>query len=333
MTESSAKRDHGGNLDAAIAQYGGERSDWLDLSTGINPTPYPVPWLPAEAWAELPTETRLASLLQAAKQAYGTQASLIPFPGAQGAIQAFPRLRDPGRARVISPTYNEHRAALENDGWQVAKVAQIGDLDGADLAVVVNPNNPDGKRYDPLSLIDLSGTVGLLIVDESFVETDSSLSIASHFPDVPPNVVALRSFGKFYGLAGLRLGFAVAQGQVAERLSNLSGPWPISGPAIEIARKAFADVDWQETTRRRLTRDAQRLDELARSAGWTLLGGTSLFRTYETPNAAEAQQFLASARIWSRIFPYSNTWLRLGLPPQDRWDQLSNAINAVGTAS
>lgn len=332
MIERPAKRDHGGNLDAAIAHYGGERSDWLDLSTGINPIPYPMPQIHAEAWAELPTETRLRSLIQAAKQAYGTQASLIPFAGAQGAIQAFPRLRDPGRACVISPTYNEHQAALENDGWQVEHVAKIGDLKGADLAVVVNPNNPDGKTCDPKSLIDLACAVGLLIVDESFVETDPSLSIAPHFPDVPPNVVVLRSFGKFYGLAGLRLGFALAQGQLAERLSNLSGPWPISGPAIEIASRAFLDVDWQEAMRTRLTRDAQRLDEMAHSAGWTLLGGTSLFRTYETPNAAAAQQSLASDRIWSRIFPYSNTWLRLGLPPQDRWDQLSSAINAVGAA-
>lgn len=332
MTESAAKRDHGGNLDAAIAQYGGERGDWLDLSTGINPVPYPMPEISAEAWAELPTETRLRSLIQAAKQAYGTRAGLVPFPGAQGAIQAIPRLREPSQARVISPTYNEHRAALENDGWQVQSVAQIGDLEGTDLAVVVNPNNPDGKKYDPQSLIDLAGKVGLLIVDESFVETDQSLSIAPCFPDVPPNVVVLRSFGKFYGLAGLRLGFALAQGQVAERLSNLSGPWPISGPAIEVARHAFADVDWQEATRQRLARDSLHLDGLARSAGWTLLGGTSLFRTYETSSAAAAQQSLARARIWSRIFPYSDTWLRLGLPPLDAWDQLSAAIDGAGKA-
>ncbi|MEO1226074.1 MAG: threonine-phosphate decarboxylase CobD [Pseudomonadota bacterium] len=323
MTKTSNKKDHGGNVDDALRTYGGDRGDWLDLSTGINPEPYPVGRISSPAWAELPSETTLASLKRAARSAYGTDADVIPFHGAQGAIQAMPHLAEARRACILTPTYNEHRAALMTAGWRVEDVTGLGALCGADMAVVVNPNNPDGQRHDPRSLIGLAGKVGLLVVDESFVETDQALSLA---PDVPSNVVVIRSFGKFYGLAGVRLGFALAHGRFAARLADLAGPWPVSGPAIEIARRAFDDTAWRADTRKRLAGDAKRLDALADSAGWDLVGGTSLFRTYATPNAAAAQAALARYRVWSRIFPYSDRWLRLGLPPSDGWDQLEAAF-------
>lgn len=323
MAQTSNNRDHGGNLDAALRIYGGDRGDWLDLSTGINPEPYPVGRVSPPAWAALPSETMLSSLKRAAASAYGTDADVIPFHGAQGAIQAMPHLAETRRAGILTPTYNEHRAALVTAGWRVEDVTSLDALCGADMAVVVNPNNPDGRRVDPKSLTALARKVGLLVVDESFVETDEALSVA---PNVSSNVVVLRSFGKFYGLGGVRLGFALARGLIAERLADLAGPWPVSGPAIEIAIRAFDDAAWRAETHKRLAGDAKRLDTLAVSAGWDLVGGTSLFRTYATPNAVATQAALAQNRVWSRIFPYSDRWLRLGLPPSDRWDQLEAAF-------
>ncbi|MGK7753831.1 MULTISPECIES: threonine-phosphate decarboxylase CobD [unclassified Roseovarius] len=320
-------RDHGGNLDAAIARLGGTPAEWLDLSTGINPEPYPVPPITADAWAVLPRKSDLARLRDAAASAYATPLRVIPMNGAQGAIQLVPWLAKPGCAAVMAPTYNEHAAALRACGWQVAEVASTDALRGADLAVVVNPNNPDGRRTSPDALLDLAGDVGLLVVDESFVDPEPHLSVASR--DCPANCLILRSFGKFYGLAGLRLGFALASGAVADRLAELAGPWPVSGPAIEIACTALADKEWQARTVQRLTKDVARLDDLAARAGWTLVGGTPLFRTYEVPEAHTAQEALAMHKVWSRIFPYSNRWLRLGLPPRTRWTQLEAAIGAA----
>ncbi|QFT91753.1 Histidinol-phosphate aminotransferase [Roseovarius sp. THAF9] len=320
-------RDHGGNLDAAIARLGGDPADWLDLSTGINPEPYPVPPISGDAWAVLPRKSDLARLRDAAASAYATSLRVIPMNGAQGAIQLVPRLAQPGRAAIMAPTYNEHGAALRTCGWQVEEVASADGLWGADLAVVVNPNNPDGRRAAPEALIDLAAGVGLLIVDESFVDPEPHLSIGSR--DCPANCVVLRSFGKFYGLAGLRLGFALASGAVADHLADLAGPWPVSGPAIEIACAALADNEWQARAVERLTQDAARLDSLASDAGWTLVGGTPLFRTYDVAEAHRAQESLAINRVWSRIFPYSDRWLRLGLPPQTRWQQLEEAIGAA----
>ncbi|SEG42689.1 L-threonine O-3-phosphate decarboxylase [Thalassococcus halodurans] len=324
MTQS---RDHGGNLDAAMARFGGTSNDWLDLSTGINPMPYPLPPIPQTSWEVLPRKTEMARLSNVAAKAYNTPARVIATSGAQGAIQIVPWLRAPGRAAVLAPTYNEHAAALRACGWQVDEVSKLDALAGADLAVVVNPNNPDGRRTTPDRLQALSQQVGLLIIDESFGDPEPDLSLAPQLEQ--DNVVILRSFGKFYGLAGVRLGFALAQGSLADRLADMVGPWPVSGPAIDIACQALADTNWQEQTIDWLAASSDRLDGMAQKAGWEVVGGTPLFRTYATPDATAAQNALAAHHVWSRIFPYSNSWIRLGLPKDDRWSQLEAAMEAA----
>ncbi len=317
-------RDHGGNLDDAIARHGG--SGWLDLSTGINPVAYPLPPLPDRAWAALPTRAEMAALEATARRAYATPAEAVAFAGAQAAIQSVPHVAPPGRALVLAPTYNEHAGSLRAAGRAVTETAELADLAGAAVAILVNPNNPDGRRHDPAEIARLAPRVGLLVVDESFADADPALSLASRL-DGLPNVAVLRSFGKFYGLAGLRLGFVLAAPPLAARFRAAAGPWPVSGPAILAGTAALADTAWQRATTERLAADAARLDALAGAAGWTLVGGTTLFRTYDTDDAAAAQDRLACHRIWSRIFPYSSRWIRLGLPGKaDGWRRLAAAL-------
>lgn len=320
-------RDHGGNLDAAQATYGGAAQDWVDLSTGINRVSYPLPPIDQDAWQALPTARDMAGLEGAARHAYGTAAQIVATAGAQAAIQAVPFLRPTGQARVLTPTYNEHAACLRASGWAVTETPDLCSLAGADLAVVVTPNNPDGRIVTPEQLLQLASGVGLLVVDESFGDARPDLSLARH--DLPDNVLVLRSFGKFYGLAGVRLGFAIGQGSVATRLREIAGPWPVSGPAITLARAALTDAAWQAETVKRLHADCARMDALAQQAGWTLAGGTELFRTYTTPDAAAAQDHLARHHIWSRIFPYSTQWIRLGLPAPQEWPQVTAAFDAL----
>lgn len=316
-------RDHGGNLDRAMARWGGTAEDWLDLSTGINPRAYPVGTPSDHAWTALPTRADLARLSNAAARAYGTEASVLPLAGAQAAIQMVPGLATPGLARVLGPTYNEHAAAFGTAGWQVETVDTLDALAGADAAVVVNPNNPDGTVTAPDRLTRLAGEVDLLIVDESFADPMPQHSVAGQ---AGGNLLVLRSFGKFYGLAGLRLGFVLGDPDMLARLSAMAGPWPVSGAAVEIGCRALADDDWKAGTTRRLAEDADRLDDLARRAGWQLAGGTTLFRLYETHDATSAQTRLAEARVWSRVFPYSDRWIRLGLPDGAGWAQLETAL-------
>jgi len=316
---------HGGDLDRAVARFGGDPAAWIDLSTGINRRPWPVQGPSVRAWQALPTNAALGRLTEAARAAYGAGGAVLPVPGAQAAIGALPRLWPCGRARVLGPTYTGHAAALAAAGWIVEEVTTPAALAGADLAVIVNPNNPDGRALPAGEVMGLHARSGRLLVDESFADVVPCLSVAARTG--PPGLVVLRSFGKFYGLAGLRLGFVLADDATVAGLGGLLGPWPVSGPAAEIGAAALADGDWAEATRARLAGEVARLDELAAGAGWRLLGGTALFRLYETGDADRAQARLARHLIWSRRFDRSPGALRLGLPGGEaEWARLAAAL-------
>lgn len=320
-------RDHGGNIDWAIAQYGA--GDWIDLSTGINRRPRPIEKISARAWQALPTAQASRRLTQVAAGWFGcAPENVLPVNGASAAIQMIPRLFAPGTAAVLTPTYNEHAASLRSAGWSINEVADPRHMAGADLAVVVNPNNPDGREWSSETLMELAQKVGHLIVDESFADPRPDLSIATGFTD---NTLILRSFGKFWGLAGLRLGFVIGHADMLAKLSEAAGPWMVNGPALEIATAAMADADWADDAIVYHSEAGLRLDHLALRAGWQTVGGTHLFRLYNTADAAAAQAALARHHIWTRRFPYSATWLRMGVPGnRDEWDRVTAAFKILG---
>ena len=317
--------EHGGNLHLALQRFGGELRDWIDLSTGINRQPYPVGELQADCWSALPSKSALTSLHHAAQEAYGTSAPVLATNGAQAAIQWLPHLASRGRVRILSPTYNEYAAVFSGAGWQVTEVSGLDGLTGADMAVLANPNNPDGRQYEPRQLLELLPEVGRLVIDESFADAIPELSLASHAGC--PRLLILRSFGKFFGLAGLRLGFVIGSEADIAALAAMAGPWPVSGPALAIGARALTDREWAKATSARLARDCKRLDAEVSRLGWALVGGTPLFRLYETGDATRAQERLARSHVWSRIFPYHRGWLRLGLPGNEsEWTRLSAAL-------
>ena len=310
-----AQRDHGGGLASAMAQYGGDRTDWLDLSTGINPLPYPIGQLAVSDWTALPDHDAFEALTAAARAFWDVpkSASILPAPGASAVIARLPTLATPGRVRITTPTYNEHAAAFRSQGWDVTE-------DGAaDARVLVHPNNPDGRLWQASD-----ADAVLTVIDESFCDVAPEASLI-HLAE-KPGVIVLKSFGKFWGLAGLRLGFAIGQPDLVARLNDLTGPWAVSGPALRIGARALQDTGWADMARARLAQDAERLDALITSRGAQLVGGTDLFRLYQVDRATDWQDRLARAHIWSRNFPYSETFLRLGLPPSDGWSRLKAAL-------
>ncbi|WP_369724894.1 threonine-phosphate decarboxylase CobD [Bradyrhizobium sp. LLZ17] len=319
-------REHGGNLDQAQRRFGGRAEDWIDLSTGINRLPYPVGEVSMRAWSLLPSRSDIEALHRAAQHAYNTSAPVVAMGGAQTAIQRLPQLAPPGRARILAPTYNEYAAVLSAAGWNVAEVGELDALAGADLAIVVNPNNPDGRCYKPADLLALLPRVRRLVIDESFADAVPHGSLASEAGR--PGLLILRSFGKFYGLAGLRLGFALGDASDIANLATAIGPWPVSGAAIAIGCRALADDAWAEATSARLAADSDRLDAMVQSQTWRLVGGTPLFRLYEMPDALAMQEKLATARIWPRVFTQRPRWLRLGLPGSEtEWTRLGEALS------
>lgn len=314
---SQAPRDHGGGLDAAIREFGGTREDWIDLSTGINPVPYPLCDVPMGAWTALPDAAAFASLERAARQVWSVpkDAAVLAAPGASALIARLPALKPAGQVHIPTPTYNEHFAAFHAHGWSPASDAGTP----PDAKVIVHPNNPDGRLWTPSD-----ATAPFTIIDESFCDISPEHSLI-HLATRPGTIV-LKSFGKFWGLAGLRLGFAIGDPDLLAQLSEFIGPWAVSGPALQIGAAALEDRDWAQATRYRLQIDADRLDTLMTDAGASVVGGTSLFRLYQVPRAKDWQDRLAQHHIWSRIFPYSGTWLRLGLPPSHGWTRLEEAL-------
>jgi cobalamin biosynthetic protein CobC len=321
---------HGGDLAAARRLFPGAPEPFIDLSTGINPFSYPLPRLDPAVFARLPQPGALERLAAIAARTYGAPSSnhVVAAPGLQILLPIVAALARPGRAAVLGPTYAEHARVAVLAGHTVREVADLAGLGGTDLAVVVNPNNPDGRIVGRDALLALAAALapGLLVVDEAFM--DVGPAGASLAPDVThPNLVVLRSFGKFFGLAGLRLGFAHAAPELAMRLRARLGPWAVSGPALAIGVSALADAGWIATTRERLAATARRLDASLAESGLEIVGGTDLFRLARAPAADEVFERLGRAGIFVRRFAEQPGWLRFGLPGDEaQWQRLDDAL-------
>lgn len=316
MTASTEKPiEHGGDLEALGRRYPHAPRPWIDLSTGINPVPYPIGNLPAEGWSRLPSRADDEALLDAAGRRYGIgpDASIVAAPGTQALIQLLPRLQPRSRVAIVGRTYAEHELCWRREGHAVSVVADLAAAAGADVVVVVNPDNPTGRLVSVDALRAVKAT--LLVIDEAFIDfLPAQASLAGALPD---NTVVLRSFGKTYGLAGVRLGFAVAAPAIVQRLRGALGPWAVSGPAQEIGRRALADDAWLDAASRRLTIHSEKLDALLSAAGCKVLGGTILFRLVEHCDASRVADALARHGIHVRRFTDRPTLLRFGLPADD----------------
>jgi cobalamin biosynthetic protein CobC len=323
---------HGGDLGAARRLFPDAPEPFVDLSTGINPHPYPLPPLSPDLFARLPEPAALDRLAAIAAKAYRAPSGrhVVPAPGTQILLPLVAGLVPPGCAAVLGPTYAEFGRVAALVGHAVAEVGDVARLKEADLAVVVNPNNPDGRLFKKHELLELADAQrrrgGLLVVDEAFMDvgpSDASLcgEVGRH------HIVVLRSFGKFFGLAGMRLGFAVASPATAAQLAASLGPWAVSGPAIAIGAAALADAEWAAAMRAQLARDAARLDALLAGSGISVVGGTSLFRLLHTATAGRLFDHLGRAGVLVRRFAEHPSWLRLGLPDDEAaWDRLGAAF-------
>jgi cobalamin biosynthetic protein CobC len=314
---------HGGDINAARAVFPHAPEPWIDLSTGINPEPYPLPAIDPAAWACLPDPSEVADLQRVAAARYGcAPQQVVVAPGTQALLQWLPRLFPAARVAIPGPTYGGHASAWRAAGAEVVE-------NDASHAVVVSPNNPDGRRTPLPALRTLAERLTLLVVDEAFADFDDE-SLAA---DPPPNTIVLRSFGKTYGLAGARLGFAIAREEMAERLREALGPWAVGGPTLALGVAALGDPAWLDTARRRLTADAVWLDARLDAAGFRVVGGTLLFRLAAKADAGEEFRRLGEAGILVRPFGYRRDWLRFGMPRAQDRARVAAALQAAGRVS
>ncbi len=308
--------EHGGRLNEAARRFGIPREQWLDLSTGIAPWSYPLPAAPSAIWQRLPEDDD--GLEEVARKYYGAP-HIIALPGSQAAIQALPRFFPAGRVALPQPIYAEHPAA-----WRAAGHSLVDWGTPSDYAVLCNPNNPTGQRYARDELLALAGHVQFLVIDEAFIDAEPAESLANHAVE---NIVVLRSLGKFFGLAGVRIGFAIAAPSLLGRLRAYLGSWAVSHPARWAARRALTDSAWQTKQRERLAVSSRRLAALLSNLGEPT--GCALFQTVVTSRAAELHEALARRGILVRRFDAPPA-LRFGLPAAESdWERLERALREV----
>jgi cobalamin biosynthetic protein CobC len=321
--------EHGGRLRRAAERYDIPLADWLDLSTGINPRGYPVPPVPADVWLRLPEDD---DGLEAAAAGYYGNAHLLPVAGSQPAIQLLPAVLRGERVSLLAPGYAEHAHA-----WRERRAVAVGadEIDAAvahsDIVVLVQPNNPTGVHFGRERLLQwhacLARRGGWLVVDEAFIDTDPEESLLPHAGT--DGLVVLRSLGKFFGLAGARVGFVFAPADVRAALAERLGPWTLAGPARWAARHALADRAWQAQARTALRAAGDRLHALLATHGLPACG-PALFKLVATPDAARLHEAFARRGILLRLFETPQA-VRFGLPPDEAgWARLAAALAACG---
>lgn len=322
--------EHGGRLRQAAAHYDIPLADWLDLSTGINPQGWPVPTLPAAIWQRLPESD---DGLEAAAAAYYDNPNLLPVAGSQAAIQWLPALLSKAAVACIAPLYAEHPHAWQQAGHKV-RYLQNATLPRALAAatpyiLLCNPNNPTADRHPHELVLDAARQLhkrgGWLIVDEAFVDATPELSVTplAGTPEAP-NLIVLRSLGKFFGLAGARVGFVFGAPEKLDRLREVLGPWPVSHPSRFVAKRALEDSGWQAAARAKLAVDSRRLAELLAPLGE--ISRTALFCTVKTAQTNQLIEHFARRAILSRHYE-STDLLRFGLPANEtQWQRLAVAL-------
>jgi cobalamin biosynthetic protein CobC len=325
---------HGGGLAAARRRFPHAPEPWLDLSTGINALPYPSTGLSEAAFARLPEAEAIAALETTAARFFGlgAGAECVAAPGTQSLLQLLPRLFRAEKVGVLGFSYAEHGRVWAASGAKVKIAGDFDELAEGDAAVIVNPNNPDGRLVPVDDLLTLARKLAargkLLVIDEAFIDfLPRENSLAPHLP--LSGVVVLRSFGKTFGLAGLRLGVALCGPEISKLLRKSLGPWAVSGAAVEIGVKAYGDAPWLAESAARLESDGQKLDAILVRAGFEILGGSPLFRLARHERAERVFERLGAAGILTRPFAEQPEWLRFGLPSRDNdFQRLAAALSA-----
>lgn len=308
---------HGGALDEAIKLYGGTANEWLDLSTGINPYHYPIDNVSVNSWTQLPQNSALDGLLLSASAAYNCAVqNIMAANGTQILIENLPKIFDKSTVAILSPTYEEHAHNWRKLGHNVILTDDITIAKTADHLIMVNPNNPDGKLYSTPETKKLqeyfAAKNGYLIIDEAFMDLTSDVSLAGEIGT--DGLIILRSFGKFFGLAGMRIGFMLAPVEMVAKMQNMLGLWNIAGMALEVATTALKDMKWQAEMRHTLADDMREMHRILQRNGFSIIGSTNLFCLVSIPNEEiSAHKYfdkLASHHILTRKFTNDDTILR-----------------------
>lgn len=313
--------EHGGNLEKAIQTYGGSRSDWIDISTGISPFSASFPELDLSSWHRLPERALLNELAEIAKTYYASKQDCLVTSGSQFLINHLPDLLD-GDVGIVGPTYGEYAGAFARHNRSYTALDSIVDIGDVRSVILANPNNPDGRLYSQEELSTLANMLkqreGFLVVDEAFCDMRENASMLSAQPI--DNMIVLKSFGKFFGLAGARIGFVFAHSDILQQISHLQGPWAVSGPSISVAKHVLMQNDIHRDLLEKISKRHTLFHQAVLELGLKIIGGTKLFLLIEHEKAQDMHEHLLVEKIMTRKFDYNPLWLRLGLTSNQEED-------------
>ncbi|MBO6918350.1 MAG: threonine-phosphate decarboxylase [Rhizobiaceae bacterium] len=324
------KIEHGGNLEEAIKVYGGERSEWIDISTGISPFTTPMPEISLDDWQRLPEPSSLSELAHLAQRYYGADQKCVVTSGSQFVINHLPDLLE-GDVGIVEPTYGEYAGAFARQNRHFTSISSIDDIGDVQSIILANPNNPTGRVFSRDELLNLAAKLsargGYLVVDEAFCDVcDQAAMLSGNSID---NLIVLRSFGKFFGLAGARIGFVFAQDNILHQIEQLQGPWAISGPSMAVAKHVLMSNHIHQDLLKKITTRHTDMLNMLKDTGVEIIGGTKLFMLVGHENAIDLHAYLLKHKILTRKFSYHSKWLRLGLTRDQEEDgRLRDAISS-----
>jgi cobalamin biosynthetic protein CobC len=346
MSNKVTTLTHGGQLNQMAELYQIPPEQWLDLSTGISPISYPIPEIPLTIWQQLPQPSK--NLLDAAQRYYGTK-NITATSGSQAIIARLPDLFKNNVQENITNIdvwlpeigYKEHEKSWCDAGFNIKQYAQLPSADELTqhaIVVVINPNNPTGKLHQQQTLTALLKKIealsGWLVVDEAFMDViKPSQSIINLTEN--KHLFVLRSVGKFFGLAGIRIGFLSANQYWLVRLQQMSSPWEVNGPAQFITEQALSNKSWQLAHQDDLVRLSKQLEELLAETfltsankgdeGVVSISGCGLFKTLIHPQATELFQLFCRQGLYVRLCDEKNA-LRFGVPKQEQLATLTELL-------
>ena len=327
---------HGGQLERIKKQNPKQTLEWIDLSTGISPYSYPMVEDASNSVSSLPQQHEV--LEQAACDYYGV-AQLLVTPGSMWSIQNLPMMRKLHYANDSRPVlipgqgFNEHQKAWQSWGFDIELYDSCPterQLRAAQACVVINPNNPTGHMLEPKKLLEmlnvLSKAQAWLVVDEAFIDSTENLSVSRVSLRSVDNLIVLKSFGKYFGLPGLRVGALIAPSQILATSKRLLNEWSISSAAQSIAIRAWKDTQWQLGANEKLRVSGNRLHDLLNKLGYKTQG-THFFQTHYSPHACALYIFLLAQGIYIRLLD-DESGVRFGLPRhENHWQRIERALS------
>jgi len=286
-------RAHGGNIYQAARQYGIDAEKLIDFSSNVNPLgPSSMARRAAKrslSFIDRYPDPDMTDLRRAIARYFGIKPEQVMCGnGSNSLIHLIPRVFRPRKIFIPIPTFSEYASAAadagsevvtlslkERDGFRLDPVETAFAFRGVDMAFLCNPNNPTGQlipKADMLEIMRYSHEHGIrLVIDESFMDFIGSESIVKEAVQAS-NVICLRAFTKFFGMPGLRIGYAVSDEATVAALREGQEPWSVSIPAERAAIAALNDWGHIKKTLRLIEKERSRLLDALR-----LLPGVETF--------------------------------------------------------